>query len=295
MVASTHRAGFINIVGKPNAGKSTLFNNLIAYPLSITSYKPQTTRQNIVGIAQGKDYQAIYIDTPGYLTPTYALQEVMQRNVNRALVESDLILWVIDIRDDTADSFFNHHYAQAKAPILCLCNKTDLVLPNKLEETLGAWRKRIPTEIPLLPIMAKDLAQVAALTEKIMGKLPIHPPYYNKETLTTRSERFFAAEIIRKAVFTYYKQEIPYSIEVVIDKFKEKPNVILLEATIYVERPSQKSIVIGKKGAALKIVGTKARQGLVLFFKKNIYLTQHVKVLPRWRYHPKLLAQLGYQ
>lgn len=295
MIASTHRAGFINIVGKPNAGKSTLFNNLISHPLSITSYKPQTTRQNIIGIAQGKDYQAIYIDTPGYLTPAYALQEVMQRNVHRALVESDLILWVIDIRDDTADTFFNHHYTQEKSPILCLCNKTDLILPNKLAETLAAWRKRIPTKVPLLPMMAKDPAQVAALAEKIIEQLPIHPPYYDKETLTTHSERFFAAEIIRKAILIHYKQEIPYSIEVVIDKFQEKPNVILLEATIYVERLSQKSIVIGKKGAALKIVGTRAREALVLFFKKNIYLTQRVKVLPRWRYHPKLLAQLGYQ
>lgn len=293
MIGTTHRAGFVHIIGKPNAGKSTLFNALIQYPLSITCYKPQTTRHNIKGIYQDQAHQVVYVDTPGYLTPAYALQSSMMRNVHRALEDSELLLWLVDIREPAVIPPLLKEHTKATVPYFLLLNKTDLVSPAAISDCIRQWQERIkPTAI--IPISAYDQQQADDLNKKIMGYMPYHPPYYDKTTLTDRTERFFAADIIRKALFLQYRQEIPYSTAVVIETFQEKPNSFFIVANIYVERLSQKAIIIGKGGEALKQLGIQSRKGLERFLQKKVFLTHRIKVLPHWRKKKKLLTQLGY-
>ena len=288
-----HKAGFVHIVGKPNGGKSTLFNALVNYPLSIVTHKPQTTRQNILGIDQGKDYQVMYVDTPGYMVPAYALQSMMMRDVHRALRHGDVLLWVVDIRNPVLDDFVLAHIARTSVPWLLLLNKADLV---SHEEAMARCKQQasVINNAGIVGLCAHKQADIALLSKKIISLLPAHPPYYDKETLTNRSERFFAANMIRKEILLHYRQEIPYTTEVLVEKFHEKEHVIVIEAMIYVERASQKGILIGRGGKALKQVGTKARQALEQFFKKSIFLTQSVKVLPNWRKNRNVLARWGY-
>ena len=290
-----HRAGFIHIVGRPNAGKSTLFNQLVRYPLSIVSPKPQTTRQNIIGIDQGEDYQAIYLDTPGYLEPKYGLQAMMMRAVKRALVDYDLLVWVVDITAELEDAFFCEEVAKLKGPLFVLLNKQDLVDPTLSMLHQAKWQGKLPAHVKLMPISALDKDEVAKCAAQLVGQLPIHPPYYDKDELTDHAERFFAEELIRKALFMHYKQEIPYSSEVVVVAFQEEDQLLRIDAEIWVERPTQKRIMIGRGGSALKVMGTAARQALEDFFKKKVFLSQYVKVVPDWRNKKEQLRARGYR
>ena len=293
MESTTHRAGFIHIVGRPNVGKSTLFNGLVQSPLSIATSKPQTTRDNIIGIAQDPTYQAVYVDTPGAMEPCYQLQSIMMQNVRQALVNSDLFLWMVDIQQPDVDDWLHAQLKKQEAPVLVLLNKTDLVVPATMEERIRVWKERLGFDT-ILPIHAQSKRQVKALSQQIIAKLPLHPPYYDKDAMTDRPERFFAAQLIRKSYLLHYEQEIPYSVAIVINSFQEKEDVIAIDATVYVERLSQKKIIIGKKGSALEKVGTDARHALAAFFKKSVFLTQYIKVLPDWRRRKNLLKTLGY-
>ena len=290
----SHRAGFIHLIGKPNAGKSTLFNHLVQYPLSIVSPKPQTTRQNILGIQQGPNHQAVYVDTPGHLKPAYQLQKIMMRHVRRALIASDLLLWVVDIREDTPDPLLLEINQKQPSQTLLLLNKIDLLQPDDLSQAIARWQAH-QLSMMILPICAKDPQQVTQLSQKIHEQLPIHPPYYDKDTLTDKSQRFFAAEILRKALFLQYKAEIPYSTEVCIENFQETADKLRIDATLYVERLNQKQILIGAKGQAIKKLGMEARKELEHFFQKKVFLAQYVKVLPNWRDKACILGELGYR
>ncbi len=294
MNTTTHRAGFVHIIGKPNAGKSTLFNALVQYPLSIISPKPQTTRHNIIGITNTPSTQTIYMDTPGYLEPTYPLQEIMLRNVKRALVESDLLLWVVDVREKEADDLLLKKTEKQKTPCLLLLNKIDLLTPDQVKTQQAHWQQQTTVD-QVIPLSAHQQSHVNNLAEQINQYLPLHPPYYDKNILTDRSTRFFTADIIRKALLAHYKQEIPYSTEVIIEHFQEQTDIIHIHTTLHVERQSQKHILIGKKGNALKRSGTTARKELEKFLKKKVFLKQHVKIAPNWRHNKNKLAQWGYK
>ena len=294
MESTRHRAGFVHIVGRPNVGKSTLFNQLVRQPLSIATAKPQTTRDNIIGIVQGPDHQVVYVDTPGAMEPCYQLQSIMMKSVKKALSGSDIFLWLIDIRATDVDVLLHQELRRQTVPVLVVLNKTDLVPPERLAEHVARWEAQIDFGT-LLPLHAQSKRQVKPLREKIISMLPFHPPYYDKESITDRSERFLAAQIIRKSYLLLYRREIPYSVAIEVTKFEDKPNVLVIDATIYVERLTQKKIIIGRRGQALKAVGSDARRGLEDFFKKKVFLTQYVKVLPDWREKKALLKTLGYQ
>lgn len=293
MTALPHKAGFVNIIGKPNVGKSTLMNVLLGEKLSIIAAKAQTTRHRIAGILSGEDFQIIYADTPGIITPHYALQQSMMRTVRSALVDTDVLLWVVDVRDQELPAFLAEKLLQRTTPILLLLNKVDLIDNSKLTLVLEYWAKRVSVNA-ILPISASRAYNTALVFEHVLSYLPEHPPYYPKHMLTDKPERFFAAEIIREKILRNYHQEIPYSVEVVIDTFKEEKNLVKISATINTEKQSQKSILIGNQGRALKKAGTEARHDLEKFLGKKVFLQQHVKVIPAWRTKPHLLRRFGY-
>ena len=285
-----YKSGFIHLLGKPNAGKSTLFNHLIRVPLAITTPKAQTTRQTLVGIDHGHNYQAIYVDTPGYITPAYPLQEAMMRDVTRSLPGSDVCSWVVDIKDAVVTDFFPPTWQQATFPCFLLINKRDLLPKERGLAKKKAWEAVVPPQVEVLLISALCKADVKALAEKFKDLLPIHAPYYDDHTLTNRSRRFVLAEMIRKQLLLYCHQEVPYSAQVEITQLTEEDELVRVDATIYVERESQKNIVIGQ----LKAVGTAARKEMEPFLHKKVFLRQHVKVAPRWRHQPQLLEKWGY-
>ncbi|MEL6358657.1 MAG: GTPase Era [Bacteroidota bacterium] len=288
-----HKAGFVNIIGKPNAGKSTLMNILVGEKLSIITAKAQTTRHRVAGIVSGPDFQVIYADTPGIITPHYALQDSMVRAARSAWIDADVLLWVVDVHDQEVPADFGKKLRQHTAPVFLLLNKVDLVGKDTLEAALQYWKEKVAvTEI--IPISALQAYNTKRVFEHILACLPKHPPYYPKDMLTDKPERFFAAEIIREKILRNYQQEIPYSVEVVIESFKEEERLIRISAIINVERHSQKSILIGNRGSALKKVGTEARQDLEQFLGKQVFLEQHVKVLPGWRTKAQVLERLGY-
>lgn len=289
----THKAGFVNIIGKPNVGKSTLMNALVGERLSIISAKAQTTRQRIMGIISGEDFQIVYSDTPGILNPAYELHKVMMKYVEIALEDADIILLVTDLADTLDDHPMLSRIAQAAVPLIVVINKIDL---HKQEEVLAKihyWQERLP-HAEIIPVSALEKFNLERLFAAIMEQLPEHPPYFDKDELTDKSERFFAAEIIREKIFLNYEKEIPYCCDVGIVSFKESDDIIRISAEIYVERESQKGIVIGKGGAMLKKVGTQARLDMEKFFRKKIFLEQHVKVVPDWRNQKSKLERLGY-
>ena len=293
MNISAHKAGFVNIIGKPNAGKSTLMNALVGERLSIITAKAQTTRHRITGILSGDDFQIIYADTPGVITPHYPLQQSMMRAVHSALLDADVLLWVVDVQDQELPTDLHKKLEQQTVPIFLLINKVDLVSKAALDKVLQHWSSHVSVE-EIIPIAALQAYNTALVFERILACLPEHPPYYPKDSLTDKPERFFAAEIIREKILQHYHQEIPYSVEVVIEAFKEEANLVRISAIINVERQSQKSILIGSKGRALKKVGTEARQDLEQFLGKKVFLEQHVKVVPDWRTKAQLLRQFGY-
>lgn len=290
-----HRAGFVNIVGNPNVGKSTLTNYLVGERLSIITSKAQTTRHRIMGIVNTPDYQIVFSDTPGVLQPKYKLQESMLNFSEGALVDADVLLYVTDVIEDSEkNSDFLQKVAKEKIPVLLVINKIDLLKDQRqLEELIDRWHATLP-DAEIFPVSAKEKFNVDSLLKRIVELLPVSPPYFGKDALTDKPARFFVTEIIREKILTLYDKEIPYSVEVMVEKFEEKESSIHIMAVIYVERESQKGIIIGHKGSKIKKVGMEARKDIEAFFQKNIFLEMFVKVEADWRNRENKLRSFGY-
>jgi GTP-binding protein Era len=296
-IPDNFRAGFVSIIGKPNVGKSTLMNVLVGERLSIITSKAQTTRHRIMGILNGthKDtpFQLVYSDTPGVVKPAYKLHDSMMTFVKGSLEDADVVLFVTEIGEKAAEHEVLPLLKRTDAPILLVINKIDLSSDEEVKSKMAEWQELVnPAQI--VPISALHNANIGTLFDAIVTRLPLHPPYFATDELTDKPERFFASEIIREKIFLNYRQEIPYSTEVVIMEFKEKADIIVVRAEIIVERKSQKGILIGDKGSMLKKVGTQARKDLETFFGKKIFLEQHVRVEPDWRSKDNKLRQYGY-
>lgn len=290
-----HRAGFVNIVGNPNVGKSTLMNDLVGERVSIITSKAQTTRHRIMGIVNAPDYQIVFSDTPGVLSPKYKLQESMLSFSEGALTDADILLYVTDVVEDpTKNAEFLSKVAKEKTPTLLVINKIDLLSSQtELEEIVARWKELLPNA-EIFPTSAKEHFNVDNLMARIVGLLPPSPPYFGKDALTDKPARFFVTEIIREKILVNYDKEVPYATEVIVEKFDETDTSIHIMAVIYVERDSQKGIIIGKGGYMLKRVGTEARKDIEKFFGKRIYLEMFVKVEANWRNRENKLRTFGY-
>lgn len=290
-----HRAGFVNIVGNPNVGKSTLMNELVGERMSIITSKAQTTRHRIMGIVNGENYQIVFSDTPGVLKPKYKLQESMLEFSEGALVDADVILYVTDvIEDPTKNADFLAKVAKSGVPTLLVINKIDLLKGNdELSVIYDKWKSLLP-DAEVFPASALHKFNVTNLMERIKELLPPSPPYFGKDALTDKPARFFVTEIVREKIFLTYDKEVPYSTEVLVEKFSETDDSIHIMAVIYVERESQKGIIIGKNGVKLKHVGIDARKEIEKFFGKRVYLELFVKVEPDWRNRENKLRSFGY-
>lgn len=288
-----HKAGFVNIIGNPNVGKSTLMNALVGEKLSIITSKSQTTRHRIMGLLNGDDFQIVFSDTPGIVNPHYKLHESMMHFVNLALQDADLFLLVTEVGEtlknhETLDKVIN-----SEIPVILLINKIDLSNQVEVEEKVEYWQNEIPRAI-IIPTSATENFNLDVVFNKILELLPESPPYFPKDELTDKSMRFFVSEIIREKILMYYQKEIPYSCEVVVEMFKEENNINKISTVIYVERDSQKGIMIGHKGSMLKKVGTEARLDIEEFTGKKCFLEIHVKVLKDWRNNDNSLRRFGY-
>jgi GTP-binding protein Era len=291
----SHKSGFVNILGNPNVGKSTIMNALVGEKLSIISPKAQTTRHRIMGIVNGENFQIVYSDTPGILRPRYKLQETMMNSVNSALSDADLILYITDVTEQTADQ--GEYIDKIKAsgvPVIIAINKIDLTNQGDLEKIVESWHLAFP-QSPVIPVSALNNFNLEALLLAVLEKLPESPPYFPKDQLTDKYERFFASEIIREKILFHYKKEIPYSVEIEIESFSEEKNITRIRALIHVARDSQKGIIIGHNGNMLKRVGTEARKDMEDFFRKKIFLELYVKVTKDWRDKPAALKRFGYR
>ncbi len=291
-----HKAGFVNIVGNPNVGKSTLMNDLVGERMSIITNKAQTTRHRIMGIVNTPEYQIVYSDTPGVLKPKYKLQESMLDFSEGALTDADILVYVTDVVEDPEkNKDFLDRVAKEKVPVLLAINKIDLLKNDggELEHIVNDWQNRLPNA-EIFPISATEKFNVDNLMKRIVELLPPSPPYFGKDALTDKPARFFVTEIIREKILLNYDKEMPYSTEVIVEKFDEKETSIHIMAVIYVERDSQKGILIGKGGAMLKKVGTQARKDIETFFGKSVYLELFVKVEPNWRNRENKLKSFGY-
>lgn len=292
-----HKAGFISIIGKPNVGKSTLMNQLVGEKLSIITSKAQTTRHRIMGIVNGEtpefDFQLVYSDTPGIIKPQYELHNAMMEFVHGSIEDADVVLFVTDIYEKYDEEDVIQKLEKCESPIVLIINKKDLATSEIIEEKIEHWKKILnPTEI--LSISALNNEGVDVLLEKVIGYLPEHPAFFPKDELTDKPERFFAAEIIREKIFLNYKKEVPYSCEVVVNSFKESDDLIKISSEIYVERVSQRAILLGHKGERIKKVGTEARLEMEKFFGKKIFLEQYIKVEPDWRQKKQKIERFGY-
>ncbi|MBO6250606.1 MAG: GTPase Era [Muribaculaceae bacterium] len=290
-----HRAGFVNIVGNPNVGKSTLSNRLVGERLSIITSKAQTTRHRIMGIVNTPDYQIVFSDTPGVLKPKFKLQESMLEYSTGALVDADVLLYVTDVVESpTKNQDFLNKVAREKIPILLVINKIDLLTGNdQLLQIIDRWKQLLPGA-EVFPTSATENFNVDNLMRRIVELLPVSPPYFGKDALTDRSSRFFVTEIIREKILLLYDKEVPYATQAIVEKFDEGETAIHIMAVIYVERDSQKGIVIGHQGSRLKRVGIEARKDIERFFGKRVYLELYVKVERDWRNQEKKLKQFGY-
>ncbi len=289
------KSGFVNIIGNPNVGKSTLLNALLDYDLAITTPKAQTTRHRILGIDNGENYQIVFSDTPGIINPAYALQKHMMASVKEALEDADILLLMVTpgeekIKDDT----FLEILKNSNVPVLVLINKIDTTNQEKLEQTFTYWQNLLPGA-EIYPVSALHGYGLDQLKARIIELLPENPPYFDTDQLTDRQERFLVGEKIREKILLHYKKEIPYAVEVVVESFKETDELIRIEAVIYVERDSQKGIIIGSKGSGLKRIGTEARKDLEKLFGKKIYLELYVKVRKNWRKDERWLKNFGYK
>ncbi len=290
----THKAGFVNIIGNPNVGKSTLMNALIGEKLSIITSKAQTTRHRIMGIMNGDDFQIVYSDTPGLVNPHYRLHESMMKFIETAIKDADLFLLVTEVGETFKDQEILQRIIQSEIPIILLINKIDLSSQDIVKEKIAYWNQMIP-QATVIPVSAKEKFNLENVFAKIIELLPESPPYFPKDELTDRSMRFFASEIIREKILLFYQKEIPYSVEVVVDSFKEEETINRISTTIYVERESQKAILIGHKGSSLKRVGIEARKDIEEFTEKQCFLELHIKVLKDWRNSEKTLKRFGYE
>ena len=294
-MAENHKAGFVNIVGNPKVGKSTLMNDLVGERVSIITAKAQTTRHRIMGIVNAPEYQIVFSDTPGVLSPKYKLQESMLGYSEGALVDADILLYVTDvIEDPTKNEAFLKKVAKEKVPILLVINKIDLLKgQSDLEQIVMRWKELLPNA-EIYPTSAKEHFNVTNLMSRIVELLPDSPPYFGKDALTDKPARFFVTEIIREKILLNYDKEVPYSTEVIVEKFDETDNSIHIMAVIYVERDSQKGIIIGRGGTMLKRIGVDARKDIETFFGKRVFLEMFVKVEPNWRNRENKLRSFGY-
>ena len=294
-MANEHKAGYVNIVGNPNVGKSTLMNDLVGERVSIITAKAQTTRHRILGIVNTPDYQIVFSDTPGVLKPNYKLQESMLNFSEGALTDADVLIYVTDVVEDpTQNADFLANVARETVPVLLVINKIDLIKQQAdLEAIVARWQGILP-KAEIFPTSAKEHFNVGNLMSRIVELLPVSPPYFGKDALTDKPARFFVTEIIREKILTNYDKEVPYSTEVIVEKFDEKDTSIHIMAVVYVERDSQKGIIIGRGGSMLKKVGTEARKDIEAFFDKRVYLEIFVKVEPNWRNRENKLRQFGY-
>jgi len=290
-----HRAGFVNIVGNPNVGKSTLSNRLVGERLSIITSKAQTTRHRIMGIVNGDDYQIVFSDTPGVLKPKFRLQQSMLEYSTGALVDADVLLYVTDVVETpTKNQDFLDRVAREKIPILLVINKIDLLKGNdELVHIIDQWKELLP-HAEVFPTSALENFNVDNIMKRIVELLPENPPYFGKDALTDRSSRFFVTEIVREKILLTYDKEVPYATQVIVEKFDESDTAIHIMAVIYVERDSQKGIIIGHQGKMLKRVGTLARKDIETFFEKKVFLELYVKVEKDWRNQENKLRAFGY-
>ncbi len=293
-IKAMHRSGFVNIVGNPNVGKSTLMNILVGERLSIITSKAQTTRHRILGIVNGDDFQIVYSDTPGVLKPNYRLQESMRKFANSALTDADVLLYVTDVHDSAEkNADFIEKVNLNPAHVILVVNKIDLIDQEQLEKMVDKWAQLLP-KAEIFPVSALNNFNVDELFKRIKELLPVSPPFFEKDQLTDKPARFFVTEIIREKILKYYDKEIPYAVEVVVESFKEEEKIIRIHALIHVERDSQKAIIIGHGGKSIKKVGTEARKDLEAFFEKKIYLELFVKVEKDWRKKENKLRDFGY-
>jgi len=290
-----HRAGFVNIVGNPNVGKSTLMNSLVGEKLSIITSKAQTTRHRILGIVNGEEFQLVLSDTPGVIKPSYELQSSMMDFVKTAIDDADILIYMIEIGESSLkdENLFNK-IKSSSIPVVVLINKIDLSNQEELENQVSEWSKKLPNA-EIFPISALKEFQVDNLLQRLIELLPECPPYFPKDQLTDKPERFFVNEIIREKILINYNKEIPYSVEILTEEFKEDQKIIRIRSVIMVERNSQKGIIIGHKGSALKKIGIESRKDLETFFGKQIYIELFVKVNKNWRSNQNQLKRFGYK
>ncbi|MCG6189180.1 GTPase Era [Maribellus maritimus] len=289
-----HKSGFVNIVGNPNVGKSTIMNALVGEKLSIITQKMQTTRHRIKGIVSGEDFQIVYSDTPGILQPNYKLQETMMKFVDTALIDADVILFVTDVQEKMGKNpEYIEKVRKSNMPVIVLINKIDLSNQEEVVKLYDYWAETFPGA-DVFPISAKEKFNIKPIFDRILELLPESPPFFPKDELTDRNERFFLQEIIREKILLNYQKEIPYSVEIEVEEFKEMDKIINVRAVIYVSRESQKGIIIGHQGKMIKKVGSEARQDAEEFFNKKIFLELYVKVAKDWREKDGQLKKFGY-
>ncbi len=290
----SHKAGFVSLIGKPNVGKSTLMNALVGEKLSIVTPKAQTTRHRILGLVSEPDYQIVFSDTPGVIKPVYGMQESMMSFVNGSIVDADIILFVTDINEKYDEGDVLEKLSKTESPVAVIINKIDKSTEELVKTKIDYWNDTLKPEA-VFAVSALHDHNVPAVMQFIMDKLPEHPAYYEKDTLTDKTERFFVSEIIREKIFKLYEKEIPYSTEIIITAFKDEPKIVRISSEIIVERESQKNIVIGKAGEMLKKVGTYARKDMEEFLQKKVFLEMFVKVIPDWRNRKNYLKSFGYE
>ena len=292
---SDHKSGYVNIIGSPNVGKSTLMNQLVGEKMSIVTSKAQTTRHRILGIVNEEDYQVVFSDTPGVVNSSYKLHDAMMSFVNTSLIDADIILFITDpFEKETNHTETLEKIKLSKVPVVCMINKIDLVDQKDVTVQIDYWQKQLPEAI-VFPISALHIFNIEKIWDTILDLLPVNPPYYGKDDLTDRPLKFFIAELIREKIFEYYKKEVPYSCEVEVESFKEEEEIVKIRAIIHVERDSQRMIIIGRGGHMLKRIGTSARKDMERFLGKKVYLETYVKVDKDWRSNDSKLKKFGYK
>lgn len=292
---SDHKSGYVNIIGSPNVGKSTLMNQLVGEKISIVTSKAQTTRHRILGIVNEEDYQVVFSDTPGVVNSSYKLHDAMMSFVNTSLIDADIILFITDpFEKETNHTETLEKIKLSKVPVVCMINKIDLVDQKDVTVQIDYWQKQLPEAI-VFPISALHIFNIEKIWDTILDLLPINPPYYGKDDLTDRPLKFFIAELIREKIFEYYKKEVPYSCEVEVESYKDEEEIIKIRAIIHVERDSQRMIIIGRGGHMLKRIGTSARKDMERFLGKKVYLETYVKVDKDWRSNDSKLKKFGYK
>jgi len=290
-----HKAGFVNIIGNPNVGKSTLMNVLMGEKISIITHKAQTTRHRILGILNEEDYQIVFSDTPGIIKPAYKLQESMMNFVHSAFKDADVLIYLVEIGErELKDKVFFEKIKNTEIPLLLLINKIDLAEQKEVEKQINHWKERVPNA-EILPISALNKFNIDKILERIIELLPVSPAYYDKDAITDKPKRFFVSESIREKILKHYKKEVPYSVEVEVEEFEDEKDIIRIRAIIFVMRESQKGIIIGHRGAGIKRIGTEARRDLERFFDKKIFLETVVKVKKNWRDDYRQLKSFGYE